>query len=475
MTDGEHRRLRAEPLGGFGNRGRTSGAGLPAETDARGEASRDTGDDDPRRDDAGQNGTGPQDGVPGEEASDEEVSDQDAPDEDAPDDDSAEEPPDPDVRPVSALFSREPERGATSAVRRGRGCLAVLVALAVLVVGGFFAWDRASGWVDQLTATPDYTNAKGGHDVTVTVPEGAPVRDIGKRLDKADVVKSSKAFNQAVKDHSGTVTVQAGSYQMRTKVPAKKALYRLLHPNTYRVHSTVRIKEGLRLSKQVATLAKQSEISKKSYQQALDHPEKLDLPTWAKDRPQGFLFPDTYEITKKSTATSVLRQMTEEFTTVAAGLNLSGRAHALHLSRYQILIVASLIEAEVKKPEDRAKVARVIYNRLAKKKPLQLDSTVHYVAGKDDSDNNLVTTTKHERSSRSPYNTYKHKGLPPGPINSPGKAALKAAAHPAHGDWLYFVSVDPDSGKTAFTDSAKQHHKNVKKFQKWCKEHQGRC
>lgn len=461
----QSRRLRAEPIGGSKRIVGDSGAEQPPETDA--DLSEQTA---PSAAEA-ESGRGPTDEPTTDEPEPEEPEDEE---------------PDADDQPVAGLFdSGSSGHGARTApaVRRGRGCLAVLVALAVLVVGGFFVWNRASGFVEQLTSTPDYSNANGAADVTVTVPDGAAVRNIGERLERAHVVKSTKAFNRAVKDHSGTVTVRAGSYRMRTKVPAKNALHRLLRPSTYRVNSTARVTEGLRLSNQISSLAKQSKISKKSYRKALADPKRLDLPTWAKNRPQGFLFPDSYEVSQKATATSMLDQMTDEFTTVASELNLSGRAKKMSVNRYQIVIVASLIEAEVKKPGDRAKVARVIYNRLAKKKPLQLDSTVHYAAGRDanpasgkgKSGSNKVTTTAHERASRSSYNTYKHKGLPPRPISSPGKAALKAAANPAKGKWLYFVSVNPDSGKTAFTSSAKRHHKNVVRFQKWCKTHHDRC
>jgi UPF0755 protein len=467
----EKPRLRAEPIGGSRRPAGRSGTRRPAtQTDPV----RDPRSDDSVPDDPGAADSVPDDPGTADSTGDHGIGgDPDDPGTTPPGEIPAEEADDPDSddEPVSTFFTDRPEHGRTTRARRARGCLAVVVALFVLVVGGVFAWHRASGLYDQLTATPDYTTPHGTADVTLTVPRGAAVSDIGDRLHRKHIVKSTKAFDQAVRHHSGTVTVQAGSYRMRTHVPAKTALHRLLHPATYRMHTTVRIKEGLSLSKQVAALAHQSKISRKSYRTALAHPKRLDLPTWAKNRPQGFLYPDSYEISKKPTATSVLRQMTDEFTNVAAEVNLSGRAHKMHYSQYQVLIVASLIEAEVKRPADRAKVARVIYNRLAKKKKLQLDSTVHYAVGKADK----VTTTAHDRESQSAYNTYKHKGLPPRPINSPGKAALKAAAYPAHGKWLYFVTVDPHSGKTLFAKDAKHHHTNVEKFRKWCKKHHKKC
>jgi UPF0755 protein len=109
-------------------------------------------------------------------------------------------------------------------------------------------------------------------------------------------------------------------------------------------------------------------------------------------------------------------------------------------------------------------VARVVYNRLERGMELQMDSTVHYAVGKDSE----VTTTPSDRRSRSPYNTYRVTGLPPGPINSPGETALAAALHPAAGRWLYFVTVDLDTGRTRFAAGERGHHRNVQRFMEYC-------
>jgi UPF0755 protein len=124
----------------------------------------------------------------------------------------------------------------------------------------------------------------------------------------------------------------------------------------------------------------------------------------------------------------------------------------------------------VRREEDRAKVARVIYNRLDKDRKLELDSTVTYAERLK-----TTTTTKEDRKSKSKYNTYRYKGLPPGPISAPGKAALEAAANPEKGKWLYFVTVNLDTGETRFTDTEEAHEKNVAAFQAWCQANTGRC
>ena len=372
---------------------------------------------------------------------------------------------------VTSLLDQEPEQRTKTALKSGRGCLAALVALAILVAGGYFAWQKGSAYVTNLFATPDYTNAKGVKNITVKVPDGATLTSIGIQLQKQDVIKSTKAFKKAIDDYDGQPTVQAGSYKMRTELPASVALKRLTTPQKYRIRRQVQVLEGQRLSQQIAALATGTKIPAKKFQAALKKPKSLGLPSYAKNRPEGFLFPDTYELTDHSTATSVLRQMTSRFGTVSDQIHLTGRAAAMKKSPYDVVIVASIIEAEVNRPEDRPKVARVIYNRLAKGMKLQLDSTVLYAVHKS----GKLTTTDDERANKSPYNTYVHAGLPPGPISSPGKNALQAAANPAQGDWLYWVAVNPDTGETKFARTKAEHDKYVAEFQKWCQQHKGKC
>lgn len=372
---------------------------------------------------------------------------------------------------MTSLLDQEPEQRSTSALKSGRGCLAALVALAVLLGGGYFGWQKGSAYLTELLSTPDYTTVKGVKNVTVTVPEGASLTEIGVQLDKQDVIKSTKAFKKAIAAYDGQPTVQAGRYRMRTQLPAATALERLTNPKKYQIHQQVQILEGLRLSQQVAALAKGTKIPAKDFQAALKKPGTLGLPSYAKNRPEGFLFPDTYQLTTNSTATSVLRQMTARYGQVANQIHLTQRAAALHKSPYDIVIVASIIEAEVNRPQDRPKVARVIYNRLAKGMKLQLDSTVLYAVGKT----GQLTTTDAERANPSPYNTYAHLGLPPGPISSPGKQALQAAANPATGDWLYWVAVNPATGETKFAKTKAEHDRYTAEFQHWCQTHKGKC
>jgi UPF0755 protein len=358
---------------------------------------------------------------------------------------------------------------AREVVHRGKGCLAVLVAVAVLVFGGYFLWDRASGFLAGWGEIADFPGPGKGQ-VTVTVPDGATVSQIGSVLVDNKVVQSEEAWDQAVRSEERSTSIQPGRYVMQTEMRAIDALTLLINPGQSRIRSQFTVPEGMRLTTQVDALVKGTKIKKAAFEKALDKPKRLGLPAYAENDPEGFLFPDTYELVGKSTATSVLKQMTARFDDVAADVDLEAAAKKLDRSPRDLVIVASILEKEVRGEGDRAKAARVLYNRLDKGQKLELDSTVIYAE-----DLKTNTTTPEQRKSTSKYNTYRYKGLPPGPISAPGKAALEAAAAPADGDWMYWVTVNYDTGETKFAKTYAEHQKNVKEFQQWCHAKKGRC
>jgi UPF0755 protein len=376
---------------------------------------------------------------------------------------------------VSDLFDEDGKVDRSEVFRRVRSGLAVLLALAVLVGGGWFAATKGYEKYLDWRQTDDYIGA-GKDDIQITVPAGASLTEIGSILVKADVVRSSKAFkNAAAKDPKST-SIQPGTYKLRTRLPASAAISMLIDLRN-KVVKRVVVREGLRLSAAVKVLAKGTGLTEDQFTAALKDPTKLGLPAYAANNPEGFLFPDTYEVADAPDALTVLKGMTAEYVQVAGSINLETRAAALELTPLQVLTVASLIEAEVNRAEDRPKVARAIYNRLQGKTEsgqvmkLQLDSTVIYANNLD----GKLTTSNEQRALKSPYNTYVVDGLPPGPINAPGKAALEAALNPADGDWTYWVVVNPDSGETKFGATLAEHQKNVAEFQAWCQANKGKC
>ena len=362
-----------------------------------------------------------------------------------------------------------PPSQAKEIARTAKGCFAVFVAATVLLLGGYFVWDKASTFLSTFGEIPDYPGP-GNTKITVDVPEGASLDVIGGILVEKDVIKSTKAWDSAIRTEERATSVQAGRYLMKVQMPAIDALRLLINPGSSKIRLQFTIPEGLRLTSQVDALVKGTKIKQSAYEKALDKPKALKLPKYAKKRPEGFLFPDTYELTADSTATSTLKQMVSQYKSVTREIEFDAAAKKLKRSSYEVLIVASIIEREVNREEYRPKVARVIYNRLEEKQKLDLDSTVAYAEKLK-----TTTTTKKDRASKSKYNTYRYKGLPPGPISAPGKAALEAAANPEKGKWLYFVTVNLDTGETKFAENQADFAKIRLEFQTWCQSNPGRC
>jgi UPF0755 protein len=363
----------------------------------------------------------------------------------------------------------EPEHEHDHRFRRPRktlGCLAVLVALAVLVGGGVLVYAfGVSALKDKLRPPADY-DGSGSGKVLVEVREGDAASDIASTLVDKGVVKSHDAFTDAAKSDSKSVGIQVGYYELRRKMSARSALRMLVEPDNL-IRNTVTVPEGLRIDQIVDLLVKKTKFSKRDYQRVLDSPEKLGLPSYAKGNAEGYLFPATYELSPNETPHSILRAMVRRYEAAVSDLDLEKKADELGYDVHDVMTVASIVQAEGRLDGDFPKIARVIYNRIEKKKPLQLDTSIVYIfktKGK-------LTTTSEQRSVDSPYNTYRNTGLPPSPIAAPGEKAIKAALEPADGSWLYFVTTDPSNGAMSFANTYKQHQKNVRKFQAYCRTH----
>jgi UPF0755 protein len=203
----------------------------------------------------------------------------------------------------------------------------------------------------------------------------------------------------------------------------------------------------LRLEDTVDVLAEASDVPKKDFDKALENPRKLDLPDYAEGSAEGFLFPATYSFDPGTSAKDMLRAMVDRYRQAADEVGLEAGAAAMGYTPREALTAASLVQAEVA-DRDFGKASRVIRNRLDQGMTLGFDSTVNYALNSDD-----LTLADEQLQVDSPYNTYVNLGLPPGPINSPGEAAMEAAINPPEGTWLYFVAASPDSDKTRFTDS----------------------
>ncbi|MFD4872626.1 endolytic transglycosylase MltG [Streptomyces sp. NPDC058420] len=183
----------------------------------------------------------------------------------------------------------------------------------------------------------------------------------------------------------------------------------------------------------------------------------LKLPNDAEGNPEGYLFPATYPLEKKSTPTSLLSFMVNTANQKFNGAPVAAGAQRNAMNVYQAVTIASIVQAEAATKADMGKVARVIFNRLERGMPLQMDSTINYALNRA-----TLKTSSSDTRVESPYNSYQRMGLPPTPIDNPGEDAMRAAINPPPGDWLYFVTVKP--GDTRFTANYEEHQRNVAEF-----------
>ncbi|MGD9960206.1 endolytic transglycosylase MltG [Nocardioides sp.] len=355
--------------------------------------------------------------------------------------------------------------------RKGRGlsgCLAVLVALALLAGVAYFAISKGVEAISDRFGGPEDYPGPGTGQVLVEVQEGDTGADIGNTLKAKGVVKSVTAFTDAFAANPDSTGIQVGYYQLRKEMKASDAVELMVDPANL-IENSVTIPEGLRLVDIVATLAKKTDFTKKQFNKVLDSPGKLGLPAYAEGNAEGYLFPATYAFAPTATPTSMLKAMVDRWRQAAEAADLEASAEALGRTPAELMTIASLIEAEGR-GDDMPKISRVIYNRLDNPDngitngKLQIDATVSYALGKQLG----VALTEEELDVDSPYNTRKYPGLPPGPIESPGDDAIDAAAHPADGDWLFYVTVNLKTGKTKFASTLEEFNTYKAEYLQYC-------
>ena len=360
--------------------------------------------------------------------------------------------------------------------RRGRrrssvpGCIAVLVALAVVAGGLYFGVTKGiDALKNQFDSAADYPGPGSGK-VTFEVHRGDTAAVMGRNLKQAKVVASVDAFIGAANANPDSSKIQAGFYALKKEMAAADVVEILVNPDNL-VRNSVTIPEGLRVVDTVAILAAKTDYAKKDFEKVLDNPDQLGLPDYANGNPEGYLFPATYDFPPGTTPKDMLTAMVTRWKQAAADADLENAAAALGYTPAELMTLASLVQSEGR-GDDMPKIARVIYNRLEGDETnglLQIDSTVNYAAG-----NKLgAVPTTEDLQLDSPYNTYVHPGLPPGPIESPGDAAIQAAAHPADGGWYYYVTVNLKTGETKFAETYDEFLQYKQELQDYCANESG--
>ncbi|WP_156222076.1 endolytic transglycosylase MltG [Pseudactinotalea suaedae] len=339
--------------------------------------------------------------------------------------------------------------------RRNLTVLGVLIVALALLVGG--AWRLVLPLFQEAGEEPitDYSGPGSG-SVAVVVTDPAPDA-IAAVLDQADVVATAEAFVAAYEENDRASAIQPGSYTLTQQMRAADAVLALLDPAN-RADRTLTIPPGWRVQQIVAKIAEVMGVPVADVSAAL---AAIPLPEGAVGGIEGWLYAQAYSIAPDDTVEAVLQRMVDRTVEVLDELEVPVA------DRGRLVIRASIVEAEVTDVEDRGRVARVLTNRLegcADVGPLlQMNSTVAYGLDKAVTDLTLDDLTNTE----TPFNTYVVEGLPPTAINSPSITSLEAALAPPDGSWCYFVTVNPETGETLFTDDPAEHEQNRARYREW--------
>jgi UPF0755 protein len=337
---------------------------------------------------------------------------------------------------------RGQSRGRPPKERKSHAGLIALFVVIVVFAGVAYTGYHYYSKYKALHAS--YVGAGYG-STTILVKPGDTLDSISSQLLHKGVIEAIDPWASYVANRGG---LQPGKYKIHIHMSPAAAYAALMNPKNVAI-TKVTIPDGMREVDILPLLAKESGIALSQFQTAIKDTSALGLPAYAQGNPEGYLYPDTYDLAPGETALKILQTAVAQFNKEATSLNLVAAAARVGYSPAQIVTGASLLEAEVGS-RYFAQVARVIDNRINQGMDLQLDSTIAYALNK-----HTDQLTASDKQVNSLYNTFTHKDLPPGPIDSPDAAAIQAFLAPPHGNWLYFITVDK-SGTTDFTNDYNQ-------------------
>ena len=369
----------------------------------------------------------------------------------------------------SGRASTDEVRGAARPPRRRRtgGWIALAIVLVIiggLVGGGFALWNTYGERVQAFFGAGeplDYAEGMATGEARVTIVSGDTGESVSPKMFEAGVTKASNSLYKYMVDNSVAFTFQPGVYKLQQQMTSAAVLEALRDPAN-RLDNSVQLREGLTLNQSLDVISEQLGMPRADLEAATADPSQYGVPAATLE---GWIFPATYDFDEGVTATEVIQRMVQR---TIQSLDTAGVPEG---DRERILIIASIIEREARASDDFYKVSRVIENRLQPSNQetfgkLEMDSTVQY--GADELGSGTVSTSAAARNSDNPWNTYMYPGLPIGPISNPGDLAIDAAMKPADGPWLYFVTVNLDTGETVFTSTYSEHEKAVAQWQAWC-------
>jgi len=352
----------------------------------------------------------------------------------------------------------------------------LVILFALLVVGaaagiGYFVLDDSNSVlgsaVGQMADPMAPVDANDTARQTVTIPPGSTANDIGAELQQLGLVRSSLFFRVAADQAGVGGSLAAGDYELSRSMSTPEII-QVLAKGEVKRGLVATIPEGWRSEQIADRLQATGFASRDEFLQAVASPQSVPgfdvLPRPAASRLEGYLFPETYQVPQQVSGSRAAELMVRMFgQRVGAALQTSAEPK---LTPQQVITLASIVEREAKVPSERATIASVYLNRLDHSMPLQADPTVQYaIATRDGAAASAYDywrkLTSDDLTISSPYNTYTHTGLPPGPICNPGEASIRAVLQPAQTDYLYFVATNDGSGTHLFARTLDEHNANV--------------
>ncbi|MEY4437115.1 MAG: hypothetical protein RL100_579 [Actinomycetota bacterium] len=339
-----------------------------------------------------------------------------------------------------------------------RRAIAALLVM-FLIVAGLAVYANRSlvrSAIEQLQGNDFPGPGHGSVEIVVNAGDDGEV--ITQQLVDKGVVKNFRTTYKLILDENPIF--YPGRFSMKLEMRSLDAINLLTDPDSAAVQLTT-IKEGLRTRVAFKVLSEATGLPYDDFEEWFYKPAEFGLSSKLPSI-EGYLFPATYDFAPGLKAKQIIQIMVDR---MQEELNTYGVSKA---DAHKVLTLAALVQKEVRQTQDFYKASRTFLNRIAKSMPLQSDATVSYgVNGK------TVSTSAADRANDNPYNTYLHAGLPAGPISLPGSVAIDAALHPADGKWLYFCTVNLETGETIFSETYAQHGAAVAKWQAWMKENPG--
>jgi UPF0755 protein len=355
----------------------------------------------------------------------------------------------------------------------------VLLVLLLVGAGGF--WLVRSIDLDNPlsgAAAPEDFPGPGAGSVTFTVRSGDSLGVMGRGLEELGVVASAQAYVDAAGADPGAGGIREGVYRLREEMAAADVVELLRSGDTRGGSFT--FTAGKTVDEVVDLLARDTDVRRRELEAALARPDAIGLPADAAGDVEGYLAPGTYTFFPDDDARSILSAMVARSVEGFAEVDLAGAGERLGYTQQELLTVASLIEAEgsVLGLRDKARIARVIYNRLEVEEGnpsagfLGLDATIDFIYGDKVA---RRTFAEIDAVADNPYNTYRQAGLPPGPIATPGTEALEAAIEPADGPWFYYATVNLRTAETKFAVTPEEAQQLVDELDAYCDTQSDRC